>query len=165
MSKIAIDLKTLFTDTSFRSPGKGEILSELNKRIDYSDYDLSNILAGRAYEVNTTTSFDIAALTGYKVEDVALQSIRLAVVHIVKTEETVTGTYAVASTPLGITSGTVTVTSDAQVAALNIGDVIRSFIFFSATGINGGSGADLTVTLGSPVGFKAQVLIVGDIAD
>lgn len=164
MSKIILDLKAIFSDTVF-SGASGEAVSQILHRIEYTPPEDSNILSGKLFTATSTTTYDIGALSGSKGQTVELTNLRKLVVLAVKTEETVSGTLAIACPLFGISSGTITLTSDAQLDALNIGDAIRLYAGYSASGISNGSGADVTVTLGSPVGFKVLVLVAGDLAD
>ena len=162
MNKIILELKSIFQDTVFIG-GDGEFAAKIAQRIEYSTPDgESAILAGRAYEITETTAFDINSLNGIRGEGFALTNLRKIVVVAVKTAETVSGTLAIACPLFGISSGTVTLTSDTQIADAAVGEVIALYVGYSRSGKDNGSGNDITITMGTPVGYKVLLLIAGD---
>lgn len=164
MSKISVDINALLQVNKLISPGSGELKSSLNKHIEVDDNGTDFYLDGRSYDVTETTSFNITTLTGYRDESIDLANLRLAVIHVIKTAEEVSGTFEIVSTTLGISTGTITLTSNERVAAAEVGAVIETLVKFSLIGWPAADDDDLVITLGTPVGFKLQVLLSGDLS-
>ena len=147
------------------SNASGPIVLGIDPVFSINDEDAGYYFGGVRKVVTATTNFDVASLTGAKGEALALQSIHLVVIVIRRTAATSSGSYAIASTPLGLTTGTKTISATTISNQVPIGGAFATYVIADAIGTANGVSTDIAVTLTSPVGFEVDVLIVGGIAD
>lgn len=166
-SSLKLAIASAFEDNRFATGtnATGPIVLPLDSIFALNDEDAGMYFGGVRKVVTATTNFDVAALLGAKGEDIILQTISLVVLVVRRTAATSSGSYAIASTPLGLTTGTRTISVTSFSNQVPIGGAFAAYVIADALGIANGASTDIALTLTSPVGFEIDVLIVGGIAD